>query len=163
LPGGPRSYDRFEDDDLRKLADLAAADLRDFIERNPGHAGLANRVLCVALCQGAALHYVDGKNGVKDFDVWTFFYCDGKSPQFPYRRQGVGKFEGVRFQNSTRRVDFLGRTLKVGKGADPVEAVQGYLATQRTRSAWHLSQKAVVILAPAKRRGQVIWPRTYER
>jgi len=25
------------------------------------------------LCQGAALHYVNGKNGVKDFGVWSFY------------------------------------------------------------------------------------------
>ena len=26
--------------------------------------------LAVALCQGAAMHFNDKKNGVKDFDVW---------------------------------------------------------------------------------------------
>lgn len=35
--------------------------------------------MCVALCQGAAKHFVDMEagakrpNGVKDFDVWSFF------------------------------------------------------------------------------------------
>jgi hypothetical protein len=29
----------------------------------------ADRLFAVALCQGAALHYIDGKNGVKDLDV----------------------------------------------------------------------------------------------
>jgi hypothetical protein len=23
--------------------------------------------------QGAALHYVNGQNGIKDFDVWSFY------------------------------------------------------------------------------------------
>jgi hypothetical protein len=27
----------------------------------------------VPLCQGGALHYVNGSNGVKDFDVWSFY------------------------------------------------------------------------------------------
>ena len=122
-----RSYDRFEDDDLAHLADLARRDLGAFIVRNPHHAGLRARVLAVALCQGAALHYVDGKNGVKDFDVWTFFADDGASPAYPVRRRGEGSFEGSRFADSTRRVDLLGRTLKVSADADPIRAVQSYL------------------------------------
>ena len=69
---------------------------KPFIVRNPHHAGLRARVLAVALCQGAALHYVDGKNGVKDFDVWTFFANDGASPAYPVRRRGEGSFEGSR-------------------------------------------------------------------
>ena len=36
-----------------------------------------------ALCQGAALHYVDAKNGVKDFDVWSF-YTQRADGSFPY-------------------------------------------------------------------------------
>ncbi|HHJ81360.1 MAG TPA: hypothetical protein ENJ65_06970, partial [Candidatus Tenderia electrophaga] len=28
--------------------------------------------LAVALCQGGAMHYHDGVNGIKDFDVWFF-------------------------------------------------------------------------------------------
>jgi hypothetical protein len=159
MAGGPRSYNRIEDDDLHRLADLASKDLDAFIQRNPRYANLAGRVLCVALCQGAALHYVDGQNGVKDFDVWTFFADNGEGPEYPVRRRGVAGFGGSRFKDSTRRVDFLGRTLKVGREADPVDAVQSYLAGRRTSSAWHLSQKAVVVLAPPDRRGEVIWPK----
>jgi hypothetical protein len=41
--------------------------------RNPDGSGrYAGRLLCRALCQGAALHYVNEKNGVKDFDIWSF-------------------------------------------------------------------------------------------
>jgi hypothetical protein len=57
-------------DDLARLAELATADRDQLFAR---HRLLgqryAQRVLCVALCQGAALHYLDGRNGVKDFDV----------------------------------------------------------------------------------------------
>jgi len=31
------------------------------------------RPLSVALCQGASWHFVGKGNGVKDFDVWSFF------------------------------------------------------------------------------------------
>lgn len=156
----PRSYDRFEDDDLRQLADLAKADLASFIQRNPHYASLASRVLCVALCQGAALHYIDGQNGVKDFDLWTFFADGGDGLEYPVRRRGVGRFEGGRFRDSTKRIDFLGRTLKTSAALDPIDAVQSYVAGQSTESARHLSQQAVVVLSPAARRGEVIWPRS---
>lgn len=54
--------------DLMRLAALAAE--AELFERNPRGSGrYAGRLLGRALCQGAALHYVNGKNGVKDFDV----------------------------------------------------------------------------------------------
>jgi hypothetical protein len=67
----PRSSAEITLDDLRSLAEIAAADRADRFLRRPRWGGYADRVLCVALCQGAALHYIDGKNGVKDFDVYT--------------------------------------------------------------------------------------------
>ncbi len=33
----------------------------------------AGRLLCRARCQGSTLHYVNEWNGVKDFDVWSFY------------------------------------------------------------------------------------------
>jgi hypothetical protein len=101
---------------------------------------------------------VDGRNGVKDFDVWTFFSDDGRSPKYPARRRGVAKFEGSRFRESTGRVDLLGRTLEAPPGTDPVGAVQRYLRASTTSTAHHLGNKAVVVLDPADRRGEVIWP-----
>src|ERR1700727_1064079 len=52
--------------------------------------------LCRALYQGAALHYLDGKNGVKDFDVWSFYAALGDGP-FPYRWRGTADFGPSRF------------------------------------------------------------------
>jgi hypothetical protein len=57
-----------------KLAAIAAEAEAGLFARRPQGAGrYAGRLLCRALCQGAALHYLDGKNGVKDFDVWSFY------------------------------------------------------------------------------------------
>jgi hypothetical protein len=40
--------------------------------RNPDGSGrCTGRLLGQALCQCAALHYVNGKNGVKEFNVWS--------------------------------------------------------------------------------------------
>ncbi|UGT61806.1 hypothetical protein [Nocardia asteroides] len=57
-----------------------------------------------------------------------------------------------------RRIDFLGKDLDVPLGADPVEAVRSYLRGRRTPTAWHLSQKAVVVIGPGHLLGHVIWP-----
>src|SRR5260221_12970021 len=65
---------RIELADLHHLAPIAAgveADL--FARRRDGSGRYAGRPLCRALCQGAALHYVEHKNGVNDFDVWSFY------------------------------------------------------------------------------------------
>jgi hypothetical protein len=54
--------------DLLRLAALAADAEAGLFERNPHGSGrYADRLLGRALCQGAALHYVNGQNGVKDF------------------------------------------------------------------------------------------------
>lgn len=72
---GERSYEKIESKDLTRLGTLASKDRERFFSRNPDLSRLyRDRVLgvAVALCQGAALHFVDGQNGIKDFDVWTF-------------------------------------------------------------------------------------------
>lgn len=153
-----RSFDRFIMDDLDHLAEVAEADLADFVRRNPKHRTLLKRRLCVLLCQGAALHYVDAKNGVKDFDVWSFFADDGKSPEYPARVVHARPFERASFRTSTRRIDLLGRTLKIAAKADPIDTMRSYLERGRTTSARHLAKKAAVVLEPASRRGEVIWP-----
>ena len=69
-----RSLARIEIADLRRLAALAADAEAELFRRNPDDSGrYAGRLLGRALCQGAALHYVNGRNGVKDFDVWSFY------------------------------------------------------------------------------------------
>jgi hypothetical protein len=67
-----RSLARIDAADLLRLAALAAD--AELFGRNPHGSGrYAGRLLGRALCQGAALHYVDKKNGVKDFDAWSFY------------------------------------------------------------------------------------------
>jgi hypothetical protein len=154
---GNRSYDRFQNEDFAYLYDLAVDDLDGFTDRNQHHSSLLDRVLLVTLCQGAALHFFDGRNGVKDFDVWTFFSHEEGLPVYPPRRRGLAEFTGERFQESERRVDLMGRTLKASVGSDAVDVVQEYLRGRLTKTAWCLAQKAVVVLSPDLR-GKVIWP-----
>ncbi len=84
------SLARIEKSDLLRLAALAADADSELFRRNPGNSGrYAGRLLGRALCQGAALHYVNGHNGVKDFDVWSF-YAQYDDWPFPARWRGTG-------------------------------------------------------------------------
>src|SRR4029077_16662818 len=94
------------------------------------------------------------ENGIKDFDVWTFF-AHSPSHRFPPRRPvmnadfGPSKFgrhsgdDGL----AGRRVDFIVRGIDCRPGADPVEVLRRYLTERRSKSARCLSKKAVVILS----------------
>jgi hypothetical protein len=70
LANSDLSLERIELADLLRLAALAADAEAELFRRNPQGSGrYAGRLLGWALCQGAALYYVNGSNGVKDFDV----------------------------------------------------------------------------------------------
>ena len=161
-----RSLATIELADLRRLAELAADAEAELFERNPQGSGrYADRLLGRALCQGAAVHYVDGRNGVKDFDVWSF-YAELAGWPFPPRWRGTRDFGPSKFRRypgdparySGRRVDCLGRSLPAALGADPAEAVRRYLARRRTESARQLAAKAVILIDPPERAGEVVWP-----
>lgn len=160
-----RSLERIGRSDLAKLAAIAAADRADKFARNPHWRPYENRILCVALCQGAALHYVDGVNGVKDFDVYTFY---AEHPIGPYPARwpisnvdfGPSKFGRNPEDDDSyegRRVDLLGRSLKVRTNADPSKAVRAYLERPRSKTPRCLAKKAVVLIDPEPLRGEVIW------
>lgn len=161
-----RSLERIEIADLLRLAALAADAEAKLFTRNPQGSGrYAGRLLGRALCQGAALHYVNGSNGVKDFDVWSF-YAQYDDWPFPARWRGTrdlgrskfGRYPGDPPRYSGRRVDFLGRSLPVLPGAAPAVALRGYLAGRRTNSAKALAAKAVVLIDPEDRAGEIVWP-----
>ena len=66
---------------------------------------------------GAALHYLNGENGVKDLDVWTFFAEDRVGP-FPPRWRREQVFDLDPFKG--HYVDLIGRSLPEEIGADPL-------------------------------------------
>jgi hypothetical protein len=153
-----RSFEKITDEDLKRLASIAATDRRDFLSRKPQYTG---DFLCSALCQGAALQFVDRKNGVKDFDVWSFYAEKKGVPSFPYRRHARADFGGSKFGKEPgeslkgRRVDIFGRSI-VSNG-NAIESVQRYLRDHPTRVAYFLAEKAAVLLEPANLRGTIIW------
>ena len=110
-----RSLARIDKADLLRLVALAAEAEAELFWRNPDGSGrYAGRLLGRALCQGAALHYVNGQNGVKDFDVWSF-YAQYDDWPFPARWRGTrdfgpskfGRYSGDSPRYSGRRVDLL--------------------------------------------------------
>lgn len=163
--GARRSYKKIALEDLKRLAEIARWDREDLFRRIPRWGRLyADRVLCVALCQGAALHYVAGQTGMKDFDVWTFYRAHPAAP-FPAQRLQTADFGDPKFGQSPdkpefvgRRVDLIGRSIRCRASDDPLESLQAYLSSGRTQSARCLAEKAIVLLEPPDRCGQIIWP-----
>ncbi|MBB4636889.1 hypothetical protein [Longimicrobium terrae] len=160
-----RSFHQITQADLQRLAQIAADDLSDFFDRHPEWAGqYQNRVLGTALCQGAASHYLHGEAGINDFDVYTFFARNPVRDWYAKRNKtadfGVPKFGTSVDQPGFlgRRVDLLGRSLDVSVGTDVGLAIRRWLQAGRTKSAQLLAAKAVVLLSPADRLGEVVWP-----
>jgi hypothetical protein len=121
----------------------------------------------VALCQGAAQHYVDGKRGIQDFDVYTFYSRHPARPWYAKRKKKMD-FGDPRFGTSPdsphfvgRRVDLLGRSLDVPLGTEPSVAIRSWLRAGRgNMSSAYLAEKSVVLLEPVRRCGEIIWPVT---
>jgi hypothetical protein len=159
-----RSFLPITADDLERLAAIAAEDRARFFAAYPKYAPFAHHVLCTALCQGAAAHYLWGKRGINDFDVYTFFSHVPGLRWYPKRIQ-PWDFGDPKFGRSVgwemyvgRRVDLLGRELDVAAGEDVVSAIRRYLRAGRTDTARALAKRAVVLLDPPDRRGEVVWP-----
>jgi hypothetical protein len=167
-----RSYERVGVEDLNRLGQIAAEDRERFYRVRPEYRG---RLVAVALCQGAGKHYVDielgssAPNGVKDFDVWSFFAAV-PGERFPADRRdvhmdfGFSKFgrqlnPPARWAGyEGRRVDLLMRALPVPLDADPIVALRAYLRESRTKSATELAAKGVVLIEPTQILGTVVWP-----
>jgi len=164
-----RAYLRLTDGDLRRLAIIAQMDREEFFAEHPRWRRLyGDRLLCSALCQGAAAHYVDGTTGIRDFDVWSFYREHPDAP-FPYRRKRVRPFGDRRFGRcldrpafAGRPVDLVGRSIPSVRLDDPGQAVRCYLQAGATRSARALRERPVVLLEPAPGRGQIVWPESEE-
>lgn len=145
---------------LERLSHLAALD-HDFFTRRDGRPEYRDRRVAVTLAQGAALHYVNRRNGVKDLDVWTFYAARPGEP-FPAAKRethadfGPSELGRQRYDlaeavsprqlrqwrrwslYSGRRVDFMVRPLLVRPSAsldEVVGAIQCYLRLGGTSRA----------------------------
>jgi len=119
------------------------------------------RPLAIALCQGAAMHYHDQLNGVKDFDVWFFYPFNEK--HLPYRSIWNWDYNNPKFGHHPedkgylgRRVDVLVRSIKNYAENDPVKTMHKFLKFENTSSSRELSKKAVVLLSPESQLGKLV-------
>jgi len=161
-----RSFERITKADLRKLARIARSEREEFFERHPEWAMLyRKRLVCVALCEDAALHFVNGSTGVGVFNVWTFYAEHSEAP-FPFQQLlkadfGISKF-GRDAANPDayqgRRIVLRSRSLDCRPGDNPIEILQRYLRSGETPSARELRDKAVVLIEPGQFLGYVVWP-----
>ncbi|NTW88053.1 MAG: hypothetical protein HGB26_02780 [Desulfobulbaceae bacterium] len=160
-----RSLLPLTEDDLRRLGRLASEDREAFFRRKPETGKLySSRLFAVALCQGGALHYLNGKNGIKDLDVWSF-YTEDPVRMFPPRRRAKVDFGDPKFGVSPdtpefigRRVDLIGRSIPDADPNDPVKSLQQYMKNGKTESARLLAMKAIILIEPSELLGTVVWP-----
>ena len=161
-----RSYAIITKSDLRRLARIASEQRDDFFTRHPEFALLyRKRLLCTALADDAALHYLNGTTGVQEFSVWSF-YAEHPEAPFPFRRPGRADFGTSKFGRASdgpqgyagRRVELRGRSIDAAPGDDPVDALQRYLKAGATRSARELAGQAVVLIEPESALGVEVWP-----
>lgn len=158
-----RSYEGISRSDLRRLGEIAREDRDDFFIRKPDWGQLyKDRVLLVALCQGAAEHYVRRDHGVNDFDVYTFYAANSDRPWYA-KRLKVADFGDPRFGTSVgkpqfagRKVDLMGRGIDHSEGEDPREAVARWLGGS-SLSARLLAERPVVVISPDEWCGEVMW------
>ncbi len=146
--------------ELRSLAKLASAEEKAFFVRNPHLVGpYRQRLILVALCQGAACQYLGCGRGVKDFDV-HFFYAQNPnkrrlSRSVKHEYECIASFPKV-------PIDFIRTTVP---GAQPnlepeaaIQTVREFLRSKQTSNAYHLSLKAVIGLYPNEVFAEQVWP-----
>lgn len=98
--------------------------------------------------------------GPSEFGRQRYDFAAAKNPAELGRFRRWDQFRG-------RRVDLLMRDLPVPPGAPPrqvVHALRDWLkagaasAAPRPPSSYYLAQKAVVLIDPKRRRGEIVWP-----
>ena len=148
--------------ELWRLADLACEEEKAFFRRNPHLLEpYRNRLIAIALCQGAALQYIGRGYGVKDFDV-HFFYS--QNPQKPRISRAIKQIHTsvVKFQDvPIYYIRTVAPRTKLPKmPRDAVQILQSFLREKPTANSMHLAQKAVICLWPEEIFGERIWPPT---
>ena len=157
-----RSFKNINLLDLKRLAEIAKRDRYDFFNKYPQwKKAFQNRVVCIVLCQGAAQHYTDNKNGINDFDVYTFYKKNPNKKWYAKRIKSYD-FSDPKFGQSVdkpnfigRRVDCLSREIEIIRNENLVIALRRYLKNSNTKTAICLSKKSVVLLEP--KCGYIVW------
>jgi hypothetical protein len=71
--GKNRSRSKLRDQDIDRLLEIERDWRRSLEHRKQHWRQYAPRLFCVTIAQGGARHLIDGKTGIKDFDLYRFF------------------------------------------------------------------------------------------
>ncbi|MGA1987670.1 MAG: hypothetical protein ABSG72_15505 [Candidatus Sulfotelmatobacter sp.] len=144
--------------ELEALRRLAKEEEIDFFRRNAHLIGVyRDRLIAVALCQGAALQCMGLGRGVKDFDV-HFFYL--QNPAKPRLSRTVKRISAVIGAFANIQVDFVRTIVPYDPACEQmssVEQVRRFLASKRTRNAFHLAKQPAIGLLPDELFNVIIW------
>ncbi len=128
-----RSCELIASSDLIRMGQIGLEVLTDFFERCPQWQPYSNRLLAIALCEGGALHYVNGTNGLKDIDLWAFF-AETPGLAFPWRvgwRRDFGRSKFGRHPRQLalegRPVDIFARSIRCDQTMDTLGAIRTWL------------------------------------
>jgi hypothetical protein len=155
-----RTYEKLTKEDLKEIEQYAKEELKRFLNKEK-YKVYENKLIAICLCQGAAQHFVNGKTGIKDIDVWFFFEEDKdvKIPNFKNMRKSVSK----KFTNiGEKRIDFLKKAIKEdiinkSESEKPEDILKSYLQNGNTSTSKHLAKKSVIGLFPTEIFGKIIW------
>ena len=161
-----RSLEPLTKNDLKELYTGSVKRLNEYFITGKGRKWQRlydiEQPLAVALCQGAAMHFHDKVNGVKDFDVW-FFYPSNEI-HLPYRTIWNWDYKNPKFGchpsilgYSGRKVDVLVRSIKNHSEQNPIDTIHQFLQYENTATSKALAKKAVVMLYPESLLGKVVW------
>ena len=160
-----RTYEKLTIEDLKEIEQYAKEELKRFLNEVGNPKGkyrvYENKLIAICLCQGAAQHFVDGKTGIKDIDVWFFFKEDKnvKIPDIKNMRYSVHK----KFTNiGDKSIDFLKKAIKQdiinkSESVKPEDILKSYLQNGNTSTSKYLASKSVVGLFPPEILGKIIW------
>ena len=160
-----RSLEPLTKNDLNDLYNGSVKCLSEYFVTGKGqkwqHLYDISQPLVVALCQGAAMHYHDKTNGIKDFDIWFFYPFNQK--HLPYRTCWNWDYQNPKFDRHPlmpeykgRKVDVLVRSIRNYSKNDPIKTIHNFLQYENTTSSKELAKKAVVLLTP-ELLGKVVW------
>ncbi|MEW6047025.1 MAG: hypothetical protein AB1609_11165 [Bacillota bacterium] len=135
-------------DDLAVMQQVGVDEFRRFVA-NSRYAVYSDRLVLIALCQGAAQHYYGGGNGVKDVDLWLFFE-EHPLVKIPHRGNCKRSMSVTFPAMGVRRVDLMKKMIpaKFVVPGDPVKTVRSYLTGSQNATPVHLSRKPVLGLYP---------------
>ena len=150
-----RTFEKITRHDLRELLVVGERVMDQFFVDKPRYAPFRNKLVLVALCQGAADHYCDGTTGIKDYDVWFFYErVQGVSMPRSHRKTLIPGFNCYK----GKRVDVLRRSNCAFKKGDIKASINRYLPKPASLTPCLLSRQAVIGLYPPEVMDKKLWP-----